>query len=150
MFSPTHVVSKAHTHCTYSHSHTHTHTHTHTCTYAHTHTLVYSHALSHAHTMQGNLRCELFYRQAIQLRPNYTAAWTNLGLVLLNTGENLYNNFVVKHHYITTKALFHYAITKVSKSPIAFDIKYFFITFFGKRLPGDVQLIFTFLHYSAN
>jgi hypothetical protein len=36
--------------------------------------------------LQGLRKCEQFYRQAIQLRPHYTAAWTNLGLVLLNTG----------------------------------------------------------------
>lgn len=35
---------------------------------------------------QGNRTCEAFYRMAVQLRPQYTAAWTNLGLVLLNTG----------------------------------------------------------------
>jgi hypothetical protein len=34
---------------------------------------------------KGLRKCEQFYRQAIQLRPHYTAAWTNLGLVLLNT-----------------------------------------------------------------
>ena len=30
--------------------------------------------------------CERSYREAIRLRPHYAAAWTNLGLVLLNTG----------------------------------------------------------------
>eukprot|EP00118_Oscarella_pearsei_P008648 m.45784 g.45784 ORF g.45784 m.45784 type:complete len:778 (+) comp33634_c0_seq6:121-2454(+) len=35
---------------------------------------------------QKGLRiCEKSYREAIQLRPHYAAAWTNLGLVLLNT-----------------------------------------------------------------
>ena len=36
--------------------------------------------------LQGMRKCEVFYREALRLRPNYTAAWTNLGLVLLNTG----------------------------------------------------------------
>ncbi|XP_065840870.1 protein O-mannosyl-transferase TMTC2-like [Oscarella lobularis] len=35
---------------------------------------------------QNGLRaCERSYREAIRLRPHYAAAWTNLGLVLLNT-----------------------------------------------------------------
>jgi len=39
---------------------------------------------------QGNRTCEAFYRMAVQLRPQYTAAWTNLGLVLLNTGASFH------------------------------------------------------------
>ncbi|XP_065178329.1 protein O-mannosyl-transferase TMTC4-like [Sycon ciliatum] len=33
---------------------------------------------------QGQRACELHFREAIRLRPNYTSAWTNLGLVILN------------------------------------------------------------------
>ncbi len=40
--------------------------------------------------MQGVRKCELFYREALRIRPNYTAAWTNLGLVLLNTGRYMH------------------------------------------------------------
>jgi hypothetical protein len=36
---------------------------------------------------QGDRRCEMFYRNAIRLKPNYASAWTNLGLVLVNTGR---------------------------------------------------------------
>ena len=42
--------------------------------------------------LKGKRRCEQYYREAIKLRPNYTLAWTNLGLVLFNTGN--YSN----HH----------------------------------------------------
>ncbi|XP_064394194.1 protein O-mannosyl-transferase Tmtc2-like isoform X2 [Halichondria panicea] len=37
------------------------------------------------YTQLGQRRCELFYHEALRLRPNYTAAWTNLGLVMINT-----------------------------------------------------------------
>ena len=36
--------------------------------------------------LQGDRRCELSYREAIRLRPQYSSAWANLGLVLINTG----------------------------------------------------------------
>ena len=36
---------------------------------------------------QGDRRCEKFYRNAIKLRPQYSSAWANLGLVLINTGR---------------------------------------------------------------
>lgn len=36
---------------------------------------------------QGLLACEKHYREALRLRPQYVAAWENLGLVLLNTGK---------------------------------------------------------------
>ena len=126
---------------------THTRTHTHMHAHTHIHMLILTDA--HTHT-QGNRRCELFYRQALQLRPNYTAAWTNLGLVLLNTGKkSLYNFSVFNHYYVTTKAvctpkLTVYAITKVFMSPIAFDIKYLQTFFLWKTLLGGIQLTFSF------
>ncbi len=53
------------------------------------------------HYMQGQRKCELFYQEALRLRPNYTAAWTNLGLVMINTGIA----YICIHTYILINTL---------------------------------------------
>ncbi|XP_065886596.1 protein O-mannosyl-transferase TMTC4-like isoform X2 [Dysidea avara] len=37
---------------------------------------------------KGQRRCEVYYREALHLRPHYIAAWNNLGLVLLNMNRS--------------------------------------------------------------
>ena len=38
---------------------------------------------------QGDYQCEYYYREALRINPNYTMAWSNLGLVLLNTSKKM-------------------------------------------------------------
>ncbi|XP_019854061.1 PREDICTED: transmembrane and TPR repeat-containing protein 4-like isoform X2 [Amphimedon queenslandica] len=44
-------------------------------------------AMGNVLAQQGNRSCEKYYRQALELKPDYILALTNLGLVLLNTGR---------------------------------------------------------------
>ena len=37
--------------------------------------------------LQGQRKCEVYYREAIRIRPHYVAAWNNLGFVILNMGK---------------------------------------------------------------